>query len=73
MTAGVRAIRQPQRCGCCDQLETVAICERCDEPTCLVHFARVESFDGAVQYVCVICAEALAQEAAAPQRVAVVA
>ncbi len=71
MTAGVRFIPKAPQCGCCDRPEAFAVCERCNEPTCVEHFARVVAHDGAVAYVCVICAEAIAKETAEPQRVAV--
>jgi hypothetical protein len=59
MTAGVRFIPQAPRCGCCDRAEAFAVCEHCQEPTCVAHFVRVRSFEGAVRYVCTLCAEAM--------------
>lgn len=64
MTAGVRAIPATPRCGCCDGYQAFAICERCQEPTCVKHFARITSFEGGVSYVCVVCAEAIEKERA---------
>lgn len=62
MTAGVVKGREIARCGCCDAPNPLAVCERCQEPMCDRHFARVLSFDGAVFYVCTICGEMVTTE-----------
>lgn len=66
MSAGVVKVRAIPRCGCCDAPHTIAVCERCDEPMCDRHFVRARAFDGAVSYICAICAEVVAQDAGAP-------
>lgn len=71
MTAGVRFIPQAPRCGCCDRPVAFALCEHCNEPTCVDHFARVSGHDGAVAYVCVRCAEVLQAATPEPQLVEV--
>ena len=62
MTAGILKVRQIPRCGCCDAPNPLAMCERCQEPMCDRHFQRLTDFEGAVSYVCTICAEMLATE-----------
>ena len=57
MSAGIVKVRPIPRCGCCDAPHTIAVCERCAEPMCDRHFARIRAFDGSVSYVCTICAE----------------
>jgi len=59
MSAGRVKAPQATRCGCCDTPTTFALCGRCDEPMCPSHFVRVRDDEGAVSYVCTICAEAM--------------
>lgn len=66
MTAGVVHVPRLPRCGCCDGLDVLARCERCQEPTCARHLER---FEGA--YVCTICREAVESERAVASAVEV--
>ena len=53
----------PARCGCCDRLTVLALCEACDEPTCAEHLRRVGPI-GAPVYVCAVCLEHARQQGA---------
>lgn len=57
MTAGVVHVARPPRCGCCDALGPIALCERCQEPVCARHLERLEA-----AFVCTLCRQAVESE-----------
>lgn len=47
------------RCGCCDRLNPMLVCEDCGEPMCTEHWKRVGT-----AFVCTVCVEARTSAAA---------